>query len=318
MDTQRLRYFLRVADEGSLTRAAAVLGIAQPALSRQVHLLEESLGVTLFRRLPRGMQLTEEGKQLRSTLAEPLRQLEQAMQRVSSPLAQIESGVVLGMPDTAACVAAVPLLRRLASAFPNVSFRLTVRDSVELVEDMLTGKVDLAVIHGPAPDERLFATDLVVEDVVLVGGPESDLCVKRPVRFSDLANYPLVLPGLEPGLRSFVEKTALRLSISIEIAYEIDSLAVSKELIEAGLAYGFLPISAFAKEFAAGRLRYAPITEPALSHHLVFAARPKLVLPRSFVAHFGMLLRNEVAALVASGTWPARVNVPTTDIGLLH
>src|SRR5215213_7880271 len=102
MDTHRLKYFLRIADEGSITRAAGVLGIAQPALSRQVRLLEEDLGVTLFRRTRRGVELTEEGERLRASTAGPLRLLDIAVQYAGSPVARLERGMRLGMPETAA------------------------------------------------------------------------------------------------------------------------------------------------------------------------------------------------------------------------
>jgi len=95
VDTHRLKYFLRVAEEGSITRAAKLLGIAQPALSRQVQLLEEDLGISLFTRNRRGVELTEEGERLRASTAAPLRQLELAVQYVSSPLARLELKTVL-------------------------------------------------------------------------------------------------------------------------------------------------------------------------------------------------------------------------------
>src|ERR1700740_1285114 len=117
MDIRRLQFFLRIADEGSMNRAARVLGIAQPALSRQMRLLEEALGVTLFTRTSRGMELTEAGEQLRGSMTGPLRHLELAMQNVGSPFAQLEGGVILGMPQTTACVLARPLLARVAAVF---------------------------------------------------------------------------------------------------------------------------------------------------------------------------------------------------------
>ena len=92
----RLKYFLRIAEEGSITRAAGVLGIAQPALSRQLQLLEEDLGVALFRRTRRGVELTEPGERLRASTAGPLRQLELAVQYAGSPLARIERGLLFG------------------------------------------------------------------------------------------------------------------------------------------------------------------------------------------------------------------------------
>src|SRR5215510_5853128 len=126
MDTHRLKYFLRIADEGSINRAASVLGIAQPALSRQVRLLEEDLGVTLFRRTARGVQLTEEGERLRATTVAPLRQLELAMRYAGSPLARVERGLHIGLPPTAACFLSVPLLDSLSAAFPKVEFNISV------------------------------------------------------------------------------------------------------------------------------------------------------------------------------------------------
>lgn len=288
-----------------MSRAASVLGIAQPALSRQMRLLEEALGVTLFRRTSRGVALTEEGEQLRASMTGPLRQLELAMQNVGSPFAQLEGGVVLGMPATAACVLAGPLVGRVAAAFPKVKLRVMERETSQLIESMLKGEVDLALIYGPAPDERLFESELLVEDLVLVGGPTAALAPERPVRFVELAGRPLVLPGVQPGVRSLVEKTALRVQVALDVRFEIDALQVAKDLIEAGLACGVMPASAIGREVAAGRLRYAPICDPAMTQHLTFTARPHLVMPRSFVAEFGLLVRQEAARLVAAGRWPA-------------
>jgi LysR family transcriptional regulator, nitrogen assimilation regulatory protein len=307
MNIRRLRYFLRIADEGSMSRAATVLDVAQPALSRQMRLLEEALGVVLFRRTSRGIELTEEGEQLRASMVGPLRQLELALQNVGSPFAHIEGGLVLGMPATAAYLLAEPLLRRLATAFPKLKLRFVDHDSGRLIEDMLKGEVDLALIHGPTADERLFTSELLVEDLALVGGPSSALSPDRPVSFTRLADFPLVLPSFQPGLRGFVEKTALRLQVKIDVRFEVDALQVSKELIEAGLAYGLLPVSACGRELRSHHLRHAPICDPAIAQHVVFAVRPQLVMPRSFVAEVGSLVRSEVARLVEGGEWPGKL-----------
>lgn len=307
MDTHRLRYFLRIADEGSMSRAASVLGVAQPALSRQVRLLEEDLGVTLFTRTSRGVELTEEGKQLRATTAAPLRQLELAMQWVGSPWGRVERGLVLGMPAPIACVLAAPLLGSLAAAFPKVSIRVVVADSAQLVERMLTEEIDFAVLHGPPPDERLFYDDILIEHPVLVGGPASELDRSRAVSFSTLADLPLVLPTLQPSLNYTIQNTALRQKITIDSRFETDSLQVAKSLIEAGLAYGIMPLSACGAEVEAGRLRYAPLCDPVLTQHVGLALRSQLGLPRGFVTKFGSTIRDEAARLAASGEWPAEL-----------
>src|ERR1700742_3018614 len=147
MDTHRLKYFLRVAEEGSITRAAKVLGIAQPALSRQVQLLEEDLGVTLFRRNRRGVELTEEGERLRASTAAPLRQLELAVQYAGSPLARLKRGMRLGMTETAAGILAAPVIATLTTMFPQVSFSVSVGSTDQLVKELLNGAVDVALIN---------------------------------------------------------------------------------------------------------------------------------------------------------------------------
>ena len=305
MDTHRLKYFLRIAEEGSITRAATVLGIAQPALSRQIRLLEEDLGITLFERTRRGVHLTEEGERLRSSTAAPLRQLELAVLYAGSPLARIERGLLFGMVPTAAGMLAAPLLASLGTAFPNVHFHVAVAETDDLVLRMLSGAVDLAVIN-PLPDDRLFYRHLLVEDLVLVGGPTSDLTPETPVRFADLARLPLVMPSAQTGIRNTLENTALRVKVSITARYSTDSLEVSKHLVAAGLGYAVLPLAACGGDIDAGRLRYAAICEPEINHQLGVAAPAALELPREFATKIGILLREEVSRLTKSGFWPAK------------
>jgi LysR family nitrogen assimilation transcriptional regulator len=305
MDTHRLKYFLRIAEEGSITRAATALGIAQPALSRQIRLLEEDLGITLFERTRRGVHLTEEGERLRSSTAAPLRQLELAVLYAGSPLARIERGLLFGMVPTAAGVLAAPLLASLGTAFPNVHFHVAVAETDDLVLRMLSGAVDLAVIN-PLPDDRLCYRHLLVEDLVLVGGPTSDLTPESPVRFADLARLPLVMPSAQTGIRNTLENTALRVKVAITARYSTDSLEVSKDLVAAGLGYAVLPLAACRGDIDAGRLRYAAICEPEINHQLGVAATAALELPREFATKIGILLREEVSRLTKSGFWPAK------------
>lgn len=307
MDTHRLKYFLRIADEGSISQAASVLGIAQPALSRQVRLLEEDLGVTLFRRTSRGVKLTEEGEQLRATAAAPLRQLELAMQWVGSPWGRVERGVVLGMPATIACVLAAPLMGSLTATFPALSVRVAVADSSQLVERMLKGEIAFSVVHGPPPDERLFYREVLAEHPVLVGGPNSGLDQDHPVKFSELAELPLVLPPLHAALNSTLHNTGLRQMITITSRYETDSLQVSKGLIQAGMAYGIMPLSACGTEVQNRSLRYAPLYDPVFTQHVGVAIQPQLGLKRGFVTKFASTIRDEAARLIRSEAWPAEL-----------
>ncbi|MWA03294.1 LysR family transcriptional regulator [Actinomadura sp. LD22] len=309
MELHRLKYFLRIAEEGSITRAAAVLKVAQPALSRQIRLLEEELGVVLFRRTRRGVDLTEDGERLRASIAGPLRQLDLAVQYAGSPLARIERGLHLGMPPTVAAVLSAPLLAGLGSAFPKVDFQVTVAGTDALVDAMLRGAIDTAVINQVS-DERLFVRDLLVEELVLVGGPQSGLEPGRPVGFAELAGLPLVLPASSTGIAGTVENAALRLKLCIRPRIATDSLQVTLDLVERGAACTVLPVSACSREIALERVRYAPLVEPALLQHLAVAASARLDLPRAFAFKVGDVLREETAQLIRSGVWPARSLAP--------
>jgi DNA-binding transcriptional LysR family regulator len=309
MDTHRLKYFLRIAEEGSITRAAGLLGIAQPALSRQLQLLEEDLGVALFRRTRRGVQLTEAGERLRASTAGPLRQLELAVQYAGSPLARLERNMLLGIPETAADVLSAPLINSLTTAFPNAMFSVAVGSTDQLVEAMLKSTVDVALIN-PVPDERVFYREMLSEDLVLVGGPDSDLEAARAVSFTEVVALPLVIPRSSSGIGTVLQNAALRTKVNVSYRATTDSLLVTKSLIEAGHLYGVLPLSACRRDVDDGRMRFAPIREPVLTQQLGLAATALLELPRELVVKVGNTIREEVAALVKSARWPAELLSP--------
>ncbi|HWS91280.1 MAG TPA: LysR substrate-binding domain-containing protein, partial [Mycobacterium sp.] len=184
-------------------------------------------------------------------------------------------------------------------------FHVAVADTDDLVQRMLNGAIDLAVIN-PVPDDRLFYRHLLVEDLVLVGGPTSDLAPASPVRFTDMAKLPLVMPSAQTGIRNTLENTALRLKVAITTHFSTDSLEVSKNLVEAGLGYAVMPLAACVADAEAGRLRYTSICEPQITHQIGVAATSALELPRELTAKLGVLMREEVARLTKSGFWPAR------------
>lgn len=309
MDTHRLKYFQRIAEVGSISRAAGLLGIAQPALSRQLQLLEEELGVALFRRTRRGVELTDAGERLRASTAAPLRQLELAVQYAGSPLARLERNMLLGLLETTVDVLAAPLINSLITVFPNAVFSVTVGSTDQLVDAMLKGAVDVALIN-PVPDERVFYRKMLIEDLVLVGGPQSLLEATHAVPFIDVVALPLVIPRSPAGIGHALENASLRTKVNMSYRTTSDSLQVTKTLIEAGLVYGILPLSACRREVDDGRLRFAPIREPALTQQLGVAATSQLDLPRELTVKLGNTIREEVAALIKSGRWSAELLSP--------
>lgn len=306
MDFKRLANFLRIAESGSLSRAADRLRIAQPALSRQMRLLEEEVGVALFARHRRGMLLTEAGEELRARISGPIRQLTQALEDVRSLSDQIGGNIAFGMPSTTSYVLAGPLAKRVATNAPHVSLRVVEGYGAHLVDWLQRGEIDVALLYGPATDYQLKAEELMIEEIVLVGPKDSHLKPDKRVPFDYVASLPLVLPSHPHGLRIIADNVAAKAKVSLNVRFQADSFLLMKELVESGLGYTLLPYSSFSREAQAGRLTYASIEKPRVTRQLVLATQSGIEHSRA-AQTLGVLVRQEIAALVASGAWSANL-----------
>lgn len=303
-DFKRLGYFLQIAELGSLSRAAERLNIAQPSLSRQMRLLEEELGTTLFTRNGRGMLLTDAGEQLRVRITGPLRQVGHALNEIRAMPSDASGSVILGMPATAIAVLGEPLARRVAAYAPNVSLQLVEAGSGHLLDWIQRGLLDAAILYGPATPGGLNAAKLLEDDLVLVGPADAGLRADHPVQFARLGEVPLVLPGQIHGLRITIEAIAAKTRCALNVRMQVDSLQLIKDLVEAGMGYSVLPRAAVLRELAARRLFYAPIANPKVTRVLFFAMQSQVQSPRA-VLQIEELVRREVANLSEDGRWPS-------------
>jgi len=306
MDFKRLSNFVLIAELGSLSKAADKIHIAQPALSRQMRLLEQYVGVPLFKRHRRGMQLTLEGEELRSRLVVPLYQIGRAVEDTRSLSKEVGGNVAFGMIPTAGYVLAGPLARRVAQRAPNVSLRVVEGYGGHLIDWLQRGEIDIALLYGPASDYRLAAEDLLIDELMLVGPPNCGLSPDSPVAFSQLARLPLVLPSRPHGLRVVVDKVAAKTKTILKVRFQADSFQLMKELVTSGLGYTTLPYSSFSREAIAGSLKHAPIIKPPVTRCLVLAAQPGNEISRA-ARRLETLIRQELAALVTAGKWEANL-----------
>src|SRR4051812_7541515 len=146
-DFKRLGYFLQIAELGSLSRVAERLNIAQPSLSRQVRLLENELGVALFSRNGRGMQLTDAGEALRVRITGPLRLVGHALNEIRALPSAAAGVVTFGMPPTTVAVLGAPLTRRVATLAPNISLQIVDSCSGHLLDWLQRGQLDAAILY---------------------------------------------------------------------------------------------------------------------------------------------------------------------------
>jgi DNA-binding transcriptional LysR family regulator len=221
VDLRLLRYFLAVAEESHLTKAAARLGIRQPPLSQQIRVLEQELGVTLFHRLPRGMELTESGRALVDDARNIIALVDQAVDGVRR-VSQGEAGrLTVGFTGSAAFHPFVPtVIRRFRESAPNVRLVLEESSTGELREAVSEGRVDVAFIRGSY-------------------GP------RRHIALSELAEESLILYRRHsgPGLYDAIITACSASGFSPRIAQEAPRMLSTLSLVAAGLGVSLVPAS---------------------------------------------------------------------------
>jgi LysR family nitrogen assimilation transcriptional regulator len=307
MDLRQLNTFLQVAELGSLSRAADRLRIAQPALSRQIRMLEEELRVALFTRHGRGMVLTAPGEMLRARAAAILRQVEDARTDLIHEAGAVRGRVVFGMPPTVGGVLATRLIERMLTLYPEVRLRAVQAFSGYLLEWLQGGEIDIAVVYGTVPIASVRVSPLLIENLAFVTPAPTPPALPPPgthppATFADIAAHRLVLPGPQHGLRRLIEDEARGRGLALDIAVEADDLQVIKELVLRRLGATVLPFAAVHAEVAAGSMHAVPIIDPHLSRKLV-VAEPLGRPTSNAVRRFGEVLRAEVSDMVRTGVW---------------
>lgn len=306
MNLKRLSYFLRIAELGSMNRAAEVLHIAQPALTRQIHLLEKEIGAVLFTRTGRGMQLTKEGEQLRVEITSPLQQLDSAFKSARMASGTAGGNINLGMPASVRYVLGQPLLNRVTKTEPSIKVRIVEAQADQLIEWLIAGKIDMALLYGPSPDDRINDRGMVVEDLLLVGTKEAALTPHKPINFKNLAKVPLILSTSRHGIMPTLEKNSYITKTKINITQRVDSFELIKQLVISGAGYTILPYSAFIREYEEGLLSYTKIQNPVLTRQIVTAACQQCRVP-NIVSRLDVLIQQEISTLAASGRWPGKL-----------
>ncbi|MBO9330129.1 LysR family transcriptional regulator [Achromobacter xylosoxidans] len=250
IDLRLLRYFVAVAEESHLTKAAARLGIRQPPLSQQIRVLEEELGVTLFHRLPRGMELTESGRALLEDAHKILALTEQAVEGVRR-VSQGEAGrLTVGFTGSAAFHPFVPsVIRRFRELAPNVRLVLEESSTGELMDDVCGGRVDVAFVRGPYGPDRGVVVEKVLDETMLAAFPADHPAVRRRPRqriaLSELADESLILYRRHsgPGLYDAILAACAAAGFSPRIAQEAPRMLSTLSLVAAGLGVSLVPAS---------------------------------------------------------------------------
>lgn len=307
MDIKQLKTFICVAETGSLSAASDRLRLAQPALSRQIKLLEHKTGAQLFHRTVKGMTLTESGEKLLSRVSGIIRQLEQAVDEVRSSSESITGNVAIGLMPSINSVLAVRLIEKVKSELPQVTLRIVEGYSGHLIEWLHRGDLDISFLYGPAHDLHLRCTGLLYENIALISAPGKLNHLGKEIQLSDISHLPIVLPSRPHGIRILVDNAVAKAGVKLNVEISGDAFEVLKSLVKTGNYHAFIPLSAVNEDIREGTLEARTFISPTIKRQLVLAMAPDRKNTRAAQATL-KIITSEIEKMVGEGIWSAELD----------
>ena len=271
MDFKQLRAFLTVADTGNVTRAAELLNLVQPAVSRQLRLLEEDVGAELFERERHGMVLTDAGKALLVYARRVVLELERARAEIGGAVDGIGGLVTVGLLPSTCDLISSPLVSAVAASYPGIRMRIAMGYAGTLQQWLETGEIDAALLYGVERSPNILAKPLLEEALWVVGAASAKLRRNKPVPLASLAGQPLILPSAPHGIRTLVDHACAVSNVELSIAVETNAMSIQKSLVLGGHGLTILPAIAFADELARKEVTAAPLCDPRITRTIVLA-----------------------------------------------
>lgn len=295
MDLKHLRYFVAVAEEGNVTRAAERLGIQQPPLSQLISGLERELDVQLFRRKPRGVDVTDAGKTLLADARRILGDVDTALARAQRTARGEQGRIVVGFTSSAPFHPFVPgVLRKFRSRYPQVSVVLEESGSGDLVAALRQERLDAAFLSSSIPDGSGVAVYQLLKERMIAAVPKAHRLAKgrrsQPISLNDLAAEPFVLyrRASGPGLYDTIIGACRDAGFMPQVEQEAPRIVATLNLVASGLGVTLVPesLSAMRLEGVAFRVLrpapklVAPIRLACRIHDYSAAARQFVTLVR--------------------------------------
>jgi LysR family transcriptional regulator, nitrogen assimilation regulatory protein len=302
---QQLRYLIQVAESGSFTKAATKLNMAQTALSRQIKLLEEDLGVTLFRRDGRGVEPTAAGSELVRRATALFTDLYEMRQAVVGYRHTVEGDVTIGMMPLLGAYVAPALLLSARDLHPNVKIKFMVGMSHAIHEWAIAGRIDFGVVSTAIESSSYLMSEEIAGDRLhLVTSADQPGPGKHStVTFAEALAQPLVIPSKLNGIRAVIDSYALEAGLEITPVIEVDSLEIIKRLVPTGIGRTILPRFSVTSEVAAGQLRSIPIVDPELDYRVAITYSVERPLSPTASA-IATILRQATARALADSPGP--------------
>ena len=268
MELRQLRYFVKIADMGSMSRASRVLHISQPSLSQQVAQLEAEVGRALLNRTTAGVSMTVEGEAFYRHALLILRQIDDLEGVVKNAHAQLTGSISVTLVHTQAVQYGLPLLLKLREQYPGIDLELFDNTSSDALQGVASGRRQLGMLVNDQDAALLDSEPVIEEELFLVSHPE-----QAPegdgIALSDLARLPLILPGRSQlgeelgGLDSTVGVGGYEGARRTSRLMLANSVAVFRQAVLTGAAHALQPWGAVRDDILRGAMRATPV-EPAI------------------------------------------------------
>ncbi|WP_330254895.1 LysR family transcriptional regulator [Nocardia sp. NBC_00565] len=306
MEFKQLTALVTVAEVGSVTRAAELLHLVQPAVTRQIRLLEQELGVALFERTRQGMRPTEAGAVMVERARRALHELDRARAEIRPTPGVVTGIVIVGLLESAADLLTEPLVTAVLRDHPGIELRVLTGYSGHLQRWLDDGDLDLSLLYNLTSTPSLNVEPLASERLWAAAPPEAGLRADRPVSLAEVAAHPMVMPAPGHALRALIDGGAKDVEVTFEVAVQTNSLRLQKLLVRGGHGWTILPGVGIAEDVAAGALSAAPLRDPEIWRWIVLGIPRAGRVPAAAAVVAAELVR-QVRTAVEERRWPSAI-----------
>ena len=296
MELLQLRSFIQVAESGSMTRAAEILYLTQPAVTQHIQALEHELGVKLFDRYPRGMRLTQAGALLRTYAQRCLSTLEDCRLALTELEAGHSGQIIIGAGVTASIFVLPDWLCAFRAQCPEIDVIIRTGRSREILALLKDGVIDLGIITTPVDQPHLTLQRLFDEDIILVVPTDHPFAGKN-ILAERLVEIPLILFPHGNGFRTYLDQALAQTGMPLTVKMETDSVEAIIRFVETGLGASFLPRSAVQEELSRNKMAVVTLTDIAPLQRTTY-----LAYQTNRFQTFSMRRFMELLTAVTSGT----------------
>ena len=302
MDARNLRYFVQISDSRSFSKAANILHIGQPALSRSIQQLEEELGAQLFIRARRGVELTSAGATLQTKSKLILDQLDQLRDEVRAQAFEVAGTASVGIPPAAGQLIVPEVMRLLKEQHPGIRLHIIEGLSSEIHDRLLGRTIQIGLMYDASAYGELTCEPLAVENMFLIGRKDKIAALGLIRDLAQIENLPLILPKAPNSRRLLVEKAFGTRALMLNVAAEVDGFATTHALLEDGVGYSLMTQAAVARRDGKSSLVAVELKSGGLQWRLDLV-RHRSQLNNQVLNVVVALIRQATAQLIRDHKW---------------